>query len=554
MKLFLACCTAIFLASACIPARAAQAAAAAVPVRILVPVLDATHHAVQQKAPDGKTYPVFRLAPSSPLVTKAAEVLRTGFAQQVLRLDRYARNLLLWEHRQQATAAAPPQRLTEPMALLMSTEEGGFARDGYWLEDAEGHRRLILAGYVDLVVNERSVADGDFDEIFSHELGHLILRALVGPLPSGPSHTMHMSMAITDFPTAFDEGFAEQFQPLSRDASDNPYIRRLMKGASPTDLNLLWFSSRDEQLRTDGVKQNLFVHRKPLPAVALDAHPDLYRVFLEALTSPVFLPDELKNGQQMMASEGVVSTLFYRIVNDEKLAGHYRPAEFYLRFLAPDQAPGDSEKLFSPYENVNLKLFAAMHVLAAKPVEPSQPLLLDLVEAYDRLFPDEAAPMNTLFLETTYGATASLPLALAFERAAHDGGTGDIAAFRQSARPAISALRETIAQVNAGNLSLHANLGPELWLLNPDFKIAPAVWQTDRTVPFTLNLNTATVADLMTIPGVDLSLARRIVAARHERGFFSRIDDLQPVVPAPVLAALHRMSDQMKHAAPYQRP
>ena len=77
----------------------------------------------------------------------------------------------LWEERQHGVpTAADLQRLSEPMSLLMSSEEGGFARDGFWLEDAQGRRKPIQAGYVDLVVNERTVADGDFDEIFSHEL------------------------------------------------------------------------------------------------------------------------------------------------------------------------------------------------------------------------------------------------------------------------------------------------------------------------------------------------------------------------------------------------
>ena len=555
MRASLTCCVAI-LAAISLPCRAGPLpAAATVAARILVPVLDAKRQPVQQAAPDGKTYPVFRVAPESPLVTRASEVLRTGFAQQVLRLDRYARNMLLWEERQHGGAtAADQQRLSEPMSLLMSTEEGGFARDGFWLEDAEGQRRLIQAGYVDLVVDERSVADGDFDEIFSHELGHLILRALVGRIPDGPSRTMHMSMAVTDYPTAFDEGFAEQFQPLARDASENPAVRQMMKGAGATDLNLLWFSRMDQQLRTDGVKRNLFVHHKPLPAAALEPHPDPYRVWLDDLTSPVFVPDELKNGQQMMASEGVIATLFYRIVNDERLGGHYRPADFYRRFLLDGEAPVSPETIFSPYENENLKLFAAMRLLAEKPLDAHRVLMIDLVEAYDRLFPDEASAMDTLFLETTYGATASEPLVLAFERAAHDGGTGDIAAFRQSSRGAISGLREAISQVSAGKLKIDANLGPELWLLHNAFKIPTAVWQQERTLPLTFNLNAASVAELMTVPGIDLALARKIVAARDGRGYFARVDDLEAIVPPAVLASLQRMSEQMKNAAPYQRP
>jgi hypothetical protein len=44
--------------------------------------------------------------------------------------------------------------------------------------------------------------------------------------------------------------------------------------------------------------------------------------------------------------------------------------------------------------------------------------------------------------------------------------------------------------------------------LNSDFKVAPVLWNPNRTLALTLNLNAASEVDLMTIPGVDLSTAR----------------------------------------------
>ncbi len=181
----------------------------------------------------------------------------------MLRLDRYARNLIA---ARPETARTPVEEwLAAPMYLLMSAEEGGFARFGFWLEDAAATRKLVLSGYVDLVVSQNSVETGDFEEIFSHELGHLILKALTGGVGNGPSRKMHQSMSVTDYPTAFDEGYAEHFQPLARDATTNAYLRKLMSGVSATDFELFWLSAADGQLRTDGVKRNLFIHRKPLP-------------------------------------------------------------------------------------------------------------------------------------------------------------------------------------------------------------------------------------------------------------------------------------------------
>jgi len=527
---------------------AAQAPLSA-PVKVLVPVTDAKGSVIEAAAADGKSYPVFRAAEDSALVRHVYEVLETSFAHQVILLDRYARNLLLGE----PTAQAAPQELTAPAYLLMSEEEGGFARHGFWMEEVKGQRQLVLAGYVDLVVDEEFVDSGNLEEIFSHELGHQILGELVGGLPPGASRNMHQSMTITDDPTAFDEGYAEHFQPLARDATTNVHLRQLTKGASSGDLDLLWLSRIDQQLRTDGVKRNVFIHNKALPSSAFDASADRYRVYLDEQTSTAFVNEELRNGQQMMASEGVIATLFYRMVHEPGLRDHYREAAFYGPFRGTGVKAEELRHVVSPYENVNLKIFEAMH-RAAKGIASGTPPMIALIVSYAAAFPDEAPAVYKVFLETTRGATASQELAEAFEHAARDGGRGDIRAFRPSSRAAFSLLKSTTDRVVRGELALHANLGPQLWMVNGDFKIASAVWSSERTLPFTLNLNTATEADLMTIAGVDLATARKIVAARRARGFFESLDDLQAVLPPALFQKFRAMSEQMKSTPAVPRP
>jgi len=519
-----------------------------VPVGILQPATDAQGRTRQAAAPDGKAYPVFRSPQDSQLVHHVREALQNSYAQQVLRLDRYARNFLLHEPGRSAE-----QRLTEPMYLLLSGEEGGFARYGFWLQDQSGAKRLVLAGYVDLVVGEEGIESGGLEEIFSHELGHLILKSLLGDINSGPSRKMHQSMTVTDFPTAFDEGYAEHFQPLVRDATDNAHLRELSKGATATDLDRLWLSRLDQQLRTDGVKRNLFIHRKALPAAAPLPDPDRYQLYLDSETSVDFLSDELKNAQEMMASEGVIATLFYRLVNDDRLRNRYREAGFYQPFLAP--ADSEIKNAVSPYENVNLKLFAAMRKVAAQSVNPHQPLIIEIVDAYASLFPEEAEAIYGVFLQTTRGVTASQELATAFEGAAIAGRRADMEAFRQRALPAFALLKATTEHVAQGKLALGANLGPELWVVNSGFKIAPAVWERDRTLPLTLNLNTASEAELMTLPGVDLATARRMVAERRARGFFKSLDELRVAagLSPGLFKSLVEMSAQMQKEKEYNR-
>jgi hypothetical protein len=160
-----------------------------------------------------------------------------------------------------------------------------------------------------------------------------------------------------------------------------------------------------------------------------------------------------------------------------------------------------------------------------------------------------------LFLSTPYGVTASQEAANAFERAAGAGQIGDIDSYRQDSRAAFSLLDQITDRVAKGELPLDANLGPELWLLNENFKIARAAWVRERTVPLSINLNTASQAELMTLPGVDSTLAARIVATRHARGYFHSLDEVGAMegVSTALLQNLKEMADKMRNAGMYTR-
>src|SRR4051794_1969671 len=131
-----------------------------------------------------------------------------------------------------------------------------------------------------MVVDEDSIADGSFEEIFAHEMAHTVLRTLLGEWPAGPSRKPHLSMTVTDYPTAFDEGYAEHFQALVRDHTTNANLKAFERGADLTNLNAFWQSSIDRRLRNDGVRRNLFIHDKALSIILLTPDGDRYRLFL----------------------------------------------------------------------------------------------------------------------------------------------------------------------------------------------------------------------------------------------------------------------------------
>lgn len=520
-------------------------------IQLLLPVTDPKGTPLTAQAPDGRPRPVVQVAPDSPLTEQIHATAASSFVQEAVRLDRYARTLAL---REGSLSAAVREHLAGPVCLLLSQEEGGFARHGFWLQGEDGSRTYIPVSYIDMVVDPTSLERGGFESTFAHELAHTQIRLLVGDITSGPCRKMHQSHAVTDYPTALDEGWAEHFEPVVRDRTGNPWLLGLKKGRVP-DLLATWMSNVDGALRQEGVRRNLFVHRKPLPARALEADPGRFDLFMDGETSGAFLQDQLKNGQAMLACEGVGATLFYRMVGSEPLRGRYREAAFYQRFLADADLAGQPEERFTPFENIYLKLFAALFELGRTPLCSTRPYLAELVQAYATLFPDEAETVYQLFVELTWGATVSWETARSLEALAQRGRMGDIAAFQRGVGPAVGQFEQLRGELLAGRAWLDGALGPELWVLNDQFLIPRPFWSRERTVPLTVNLNTAAEHELMTLPGVDLNLARRIVAARHEAGCFAGLAALEAAVPetAPLMPELKRMARLMAAAGEDER-
>jgi len=524
--------------------------------RIVEPVVDPEGRPLYQSGPDGEEYPLFRpAAPDDPIARQAASILEKTFCAQAIRLYDCTRAYLRHEGRASGQAeAVGGLDLDQPIHLNLSKRQGGFGKIGFFLKDGDGPAAFVNAGYVDLVVDSRSVEEGRLEEIFPHELGNVITGYLLGVGLRHDSTKMHMSMVVTDYSMAFWEGYGEHFQPLARDRTENPHLLSLMKGDTGLDLRNAWHSAYDRELRTHGVKRNLFIYDKVPPSGWDGPDPDLYALFLDDATSSLFCTDRVMTGQQMMASEGVVSTLFYRIVNSRELGEKYRPAEFYRPFCPSGAADIDPERDFSPYENVNLKLIAVMRDrLRARLTEWERsgmwgPVMPELIRAYGEVYPEEKREIYRLFLYTTRFATVSNSLRKLFGRFNRAGRIGDRNESKAIASRLQTEGKETFEKILAGELPLGDNIGPEIWLLNSQFKIARAVWSGKRDTSLAINLNTAGPVELMTIPGVTPDVARALTDWRDSNGFFRSLEDIKRVDGVP--DSIHQAMASMEKASP----
>jgi hypothetical protein len=116
---------------------APQLAAGGDPVHIVEPVLTADGVPVLLDAPDGGRAPLVVPAPAGELREALEAVLQDDYARSLLRLQRQA-----------SQHCGRPQEAW----LLLSTEDGGFARQGLWVETPGGPVFEDVL-FVDLVVD-----------------------------------------------------------------------------------------------------------------------------------------------------------------------------------------------------------------------------------------------------------------------------------------------------------------------------------------------------------------------------------------------------------------
>jgi hypothetical protein len=456
---------------------------------VLLPVQQGDEIA-SKPGPGGAALPVLQPAPDS--------VLRRALVKEALR-GAVAFGLKLDEQAQRISG-----QVVQPTWLMLTEEEGGFARRGFWLREG-GRDRFVDQPFVALVVDARSIADGSFEEIFAHELGHVLLRRLIPHLPAGMSRIAHGSLTVTDDPTAFDEGFAIHFQGLSRLLTVNTARKTHDVGLGDEPFTPLWQSNVDGTLRIDGVRRNWFIHRQLLP-------PGLDDAFARRANSSAFDSGALKNGNQMMASEGVAATLFYRAL-----------------------APGASVAAYS-------SLFRALQRLNTRDLQPDSPLLPLLAQSWIATDSTQGTRFANILVETTYGATVDRALPRATVALAQVGRIGNQDAFVQQLKSARAQMAAVVERVTREPAALTAALGPALWLATSQSLV--------------LNVNTAEADQLLALDRAFADWAERIVIERDAQGPYGSLTDLAQRVglPGSLAARLSDMAAAAVALGTYQRP
>ncbi len=430
---------------------------------VLTPMTTGTE-VVMRAGPKGeKPAPILRRAPDNAVTKSVLREATRGSIKFMLDLDEYA---------QRISGAK-----TAPTYLSMSREAGGFARRNFWL--AVGDKFVWHTDpYVDLAVDNQSIADGSFEEEFAHEMGHVLLHRVLPRFPSGMSRAPHSSLAVTDYPTAFDEGFAIHFQGLARQITTNPQLQAYDDGFAFKPFVAYWASDLDRAFRLRGMRDDLFIHLQ-LP-VALQVGD----------ATSLFDLTHFKNGQQMMASEGVIATLFY-----------------HLQLRVPDKP----EDLLNRYKS----LLHSLRALNSERIQSGTPIFLNLVQAHIQRVPQARNAWVGTVLDLTYGATASTSVIRGMTNLSALGQEGKRDEYVAALKRSRATLATLTANVVRDPKRLSAALGSELWL---------GVKRKDGDVE-TINLNTAEQTGLTDVLGFETGAVNLLLADRATGGPFKDVAD-----------------------------
>jgi hypothetical protein len=437
--------------------------------------------------------PVMSLMPDSTAIVKLVDsAVRYTFVGEMVNLYHLAQQYLF--------NRGLAERI-EPAYLAVTKNQGGFARRGFWLQGPGGEvMDKSRIHYVDLT--ERSVTDpfdriSSFTQLYPHELMHSIFKMLSDSIETEPvsfNVNMHYFSVITDFNTAFNEGFAEHmenvsvfFEPseeirkgkkLNLDAME-PRLKRDIRGFKrdylwPCRLGyykstmLVWYQKFEDFKRNKYTVDGRAARAASYPE--LKNPRDMIAVRNAGIEQD---PGEYLNQVQRMASEGFVSSFFTRLALSE-LPHLYRPAGFYKSFLQDTMQVINPEYEFSPLWNLFMKYFHVLYLYVDYDKSASAQMI-DFIEGYIMEFPDEEPVIRSVYRELAGSEyTSELPL--------------------------------------------------PLWMMVKDYDHPVLVIDPYGaiTIPvYTFDANIAGFPDLMTLPGMDRNNAFKILEYRNKYGLFT---------------------------------
>jgi hypothetical protein len=453
--------------------------------------------------------PVFRpLGARDPDRATVERVLARPYLRWLLAIGDEAKRLAT---RRCGADVACVQRLDHP-AYFVIVKGGNRPHQGFALATEGATRELRDAWYVEIDPDQASI-------LIPHEYGHVMMFAsLPGDLPQRPQTLPHTTGAITNDVVAFSEGWGIHFETLAGDRRDQAetYARwhrdafavggPVADGDSMVPVTDL-FNYAQTYRRYTAVKENSFAYLPRVQESYVRGGVPTADDVLARWTDTTSDPARVRSLAQMVASEGLVATLFYRLATAPQARDDREPA-------LPDP------KRYAAF-------FAAFAQVTEERATATPPVLVFLQALLEAAPREERGRIARIALEVLHYqvGVAEAPRLYAELHAA--GHRVDKPAFLQLLANAEPELERAVARLVEHPESIAEVTVPSLWIENAALRIdVPVLGMKQR--PLVFDLDTAPVELLMTIPGVRHAEALAIDDARRRRGFRSA-DDLKSI-------------------------
>jgi len=416
--------------------------------------------------------------------------------------------------------------------LLNSGRGENVEKDLYIMTDFSDPRPLrglcILEGdreikkeklfYIAFNTDWEQIDNGSFEEIFAHEYSHLWLYILGFEPNKMRSNVFHCVTSMTDPFTAFMEGLGNSLEIVSYQNGLEKIAQEKFDRLWDCALDITAFLSyRETQLRYWIVPNNRLVYDRLVPEI--EKYDDYVKLHLDYISSSAFLPERVRSGNQILASEGFISTLFYYLYREETFKNSFSDREFYKQF---DTSPAE----ISPLENLYLKiLYAIAHIDFVNTEQPAT----EFIKKYVVFFPKEKDELYRLFLELTHYTTVSSQAQGLFSNFYLTGRRAEIEDFKARYKEIKEFKEETTKKVLAGELDLDAALYPPIWVENKSCQIPPCPWMPEQKENFIMDLNSASLLDLMSL--THKKEAEKIIKKRAEQNGFASLKQFQELYP-----------------------
>lgn len=445
------------------------------------------------KAENSKELKGYKLDGESNLYNLIMKELNTSYFMSMIKLFQCSRNL--------------SNNISGPNVLYLSENEGCFPRKGLYIKEADEYAYYKDLNYVDLVLDEDRVLNGDL-YIYTHELAHTMIKNIMPDFPQGKSSIPHFSQCVTDYFTAFDEGFAESFEHTTCDNIKDYFNLKNNKLNFENNIIKLWICEFDAELRYDGVLKNSFIYNKLMPEIE---NLSLEEKLLLEQTCPNFNLASLKTGSEMLSCEGVIATIFYSLINDKVLQNNYASDDIYNKFLLmPAQNIKD---IFTPYENVIIKFLWTFNIIGPNIKEDSV-IFIDFIKAWCSSFPSDKERLISIFINITKGKTVENDLGNLYEQIAVNGMLGKAENMSRLIKEYKDKTQEICNKVLHNDLAIDNNVLKESWVQNNTVNTPEIFYPSNEKKPMMINLNTASFLQLMSLPNMTSASAYKIIENR----------------------------------------